>query len=313
MYIELYRGSVNTWEADHLGHMNVRFYVAKQMEGLAIMAPYLGLSRSFRPGWASTILPKEQHIRFISEVIPGRPIYMVGGVLEVRESSVLIYQELRHSIDDRPAASFRTWVHHVQSSTGREFPWRQKTLDAFAKYEISPPEETAPRSVDLSKSVGSEKDVTIELAEKLGTPIIGRGCIPEFHCDFHDRMRPEFVIGRLSESASNLPHEWRDGRRAAETANDKSSKVFSAALEYRIAYRAWPTAGDIFEVRTGFGGTKGRLYSLVHWMVNPITGIVYSTSEAWYIRFDATARKALHPDSDDIAALENLAPKGLFV
>ena len=33
--IELYRGSINTWECDEMGHMNVRFYVARMMEGLA--------------------------------------------------------------------------------------------------------------------------------------------------------------------------------------------------------------------------------------------------------------------------------------
>ena len=33
--IEVLRSGVNTWECDQMGHMNVRFYVAKMMEGLA--------------------------------------------------------------------------------------------------------------------------------------------------------------------------------------------------------------------------------------------------------------------------------------
>ena len=74
--IELYRGSVNTWECDEMGHMNVRFYVAKQMEGLAILTHSLDLRQAFRPGNTSTLLPFDQHIRFMKEVHPGRPIYM---------------------------------------------------------------------------------------------------------------------------------------------------------------------------------------------------------------------------------------------
>ena len=45
--IEVYRGSINTWECDEMGHMNVRFYVAKMMEGLAafVLVAMMVLSR----------------------------------------------------------------------------------------------------------------------------------------------------------------------------------------------------------------------------------------------------------------------------
>ena len=46
--IEVYRGSINTWECDEMGHMNVRFYVAKSMEGLAEFAHAVGLEHAFR-------------------------------------------------------------------------------------------------------------------------------------------------------------------------------------------------------------------------------------------------------------------------
>ena len=32
--VEVWRGGVNTWECDEMGHLNVRFYVARAMEGL---------------------------------------------------------------------------------------------------------------------------------------------------------------------------------------------------------------------------------------------------------------------------------------
>ena len=50
--IEVYRGSINTWECDEMGHMNVRFYVAKSMEGLAEFAHAVGLEHAFRAGGA---------------------------------------------------------------------------------------------------------------------------------------------------------------------------------------------------------------------------------------------------------------------
>ena len=39
--IEVWRGCVNTWECDEMGHLNVRFYVARAMEGLVGLAAAL--------------------------------------------------------------------------------------------------------------------------------------------------------------------------------------------------------------------------------------------------------------------------------
>ena len=88
--IELYRGSINTWECDEMGHMNVRFYVAKMMEGLAELAHVAGLGHAFRAKSPSTLRPRDQHIRFIKEAHAGSPFTMTGCVLEVSDASVLV-------------------------------------------------------------------------------------------------------------------------------------------------------------------------------------------------------------------------------
>ena len=47
--VEVWRGGVNTWEIDMMGHLNVRFYVARAMEGLVGAAAALGMAGAFRP------------------------------------------------------------------------------------------------------------------------------------------------------------------------------------------------------------------------------------------------------------------------
>ena len=44
----LWRGSCNQWDCDEMGHMNVRVYVEKQLEGLAVFAHALGMPHAFR-------------------------------------------------------------------------------------------------------------------------------------------------------------------------------------------------------------------------------------------------------------------------
>ena len=53
---EIWRGGVNTWECDEMGHMNVRFYVVKAVEGLASLAALVGLPEAFCADATSTLL-----------------------------------------------------------------------------------------------------------------------------------------------------------------------------------------------------------------------------------------------------------------
>ena len=115
--IPLWSGIANTWDCDEMGHMNVRVYVEKAMEGLGNFAGAIGISHAFKPGAPSTLQPVEHHIRYIREAHAGAPLVMTGCVLEWDETSALIYQDMRHG-DGRPAAAFRTRVRHVDAERG---------------------------------------------------------------------------------------------------------------------------------------------------------------------------------------------------
>lgn len=296
-----------------MGHMNVRFYVAKQMESLAIMVPHLGLSRSFRPNSSSTLVPVDQHIRFMKEVHPGRPIYVVGGVLEWTEDSVFLYQEIKHALTGETAAALRTRVRHIEAKTGKPFAWREKTITAFESLKIVPPEHTAPRSINPSADVTPDAQCLASVPDQLNIPVIGRGCVPPEHCDSFGRMKPEHFIGRVSDSVPNLMSAWREEVAKAAAAKGEKVRSGAAVLEYRLRYRKWPVAGDILEVRTGLGDVKPKVHSLVHWITNPITGVVYCTSEAVAITFDLDKRKAIETDPENMALLEKRVPKGLKI
>src|SRR5690606_15418201 len=146
--IEVYRGSINTWECDEMGHMNVRFYVAKMMEGLAEFAHQAGLPHAFRERARSTLSPRDQHIRFIKEAHAGAPFTMKACVLDVTERSVLLYQQIDH-MSGEPCAAYRTWIDHVDVIGGETFPWTDRTREAFERLKDEAPKENAPRSIDM--------------------------------------------------------------------------------------------------------------------------------------------------------------------
>ena len=230
--IELYRGSINTWECDEMGHMNVRFYVAKAMEGLAELAHIAGLGHAFRANVQSTLRPREQHIRFMKEAHAGAPFTMTGCVLEVSETSVLLYQQITHQSGE-PCAAIRTWVDHVDVDTGAQFAWTSETRERLEAMRDVAPAACAPRSIDLD--VAPRASATMADADAINAPVIGRGVVLPQQIDLTGRMMPEFFIGRVSDSVGHLLRPWREKVGQEAEAGGETVKLGGAVLEYRLA------------------------------------------------------------------------------
>ena len=306
--IPLWKGSANTWDCDEMGHMNVRVYVEKAMEGLGAFARAIELPSAFAPSSVATLVPERQHIRFIREVLPGRPLSMTGCVIDWGEDWVDIYQDMRHG-DGTPAASFRTRLVHAVAQTGRRFPWARRTQAAFKQLKSKPPKDTAPRSLELDADILESGNATLAHAVEVGAPVIGRGMVPERHLDAFGTMWTPWFMGRVSDAVPNLLYEWRE--KVASAAGDR--RMGAAVLEYRLIYRAWPEAGDLFEIRSSFAEAGEKTHKLVHWMLDPVTGRPWMTSEAVAVTFDLDERKVLPTPPELISELERIAPRGLRV
>jgi acyl-CoA thioester hydrolase len=308
--IELYRGSINTWECDEMGHMNVRFYVAKMMEGLAEFAHAVGLGHAFRERAQSTLRPRDQHIRFIKEAHAGSPFTMTGCVLDVTETSVLLYQQITHQSGE-PCASFRTWVDHIDVSSGQPFAWTADTRAKLEAFMDEQPATTAPRSVDLS--IAPRPSATMADADSLNAPVIGRGVILPQQLDQTGTMLPEFFIGRVSDSIGHLLRPWREKVREAAEARGETLRMGGAVLEYRLVYRRWPRVGDRFVIRSGRGFQKEKTHSFIHWLIDPDTGQAWMTSEAVAVSLNLDTRKIITSTPELMTLLADVAPEGLSV
>lgn len=307
--ISLWKGSCNQWDCDEMGHMNVRIYVEKQIEALGVMAHAMKMPQAFRQGAPSTLIPVEQHIRYMAEVLAGRPISMVGCVLEYGECDAVIYQEMRHS-DGRVAAAMRTRVIHADNKSGEPFPWSSRTLDVLPTLIDTPPEQTAPRSVSMADPAREISEIMYDDLRRLNIPLIGQGSVPPQHIDVHGRMAASWVIGRTSDSVPNLLYDWRQQMGKSE---DGSRRVGAAVLEYRMRYHRWPKPGDLFEAYTGSGKVAGKTHSLIHWMMDPVTGLPWATSEAVAITLDLDARKVIPAPPEMLEELKTIAPPGLSI
>ncbi len=303
--VEIWRGGVNTWECDEMGHMNVRFYVARAMEGLAGLALHLGLPEAFSPAATATLMVREHHMRFLKEAHAGAALHMVGGVVSMGEDEALVLQLLLHTRTGEPCATFLTRVAHV-SPQGRPFPWPARSRAAAQALKVEVPALAAARSVSTDPVVPT---ASMARADEIGLFCAGRGCLGPRDADAFGRMAPEHFAGRVSDGISGLLAPVRTA--VIDALPEKPARVGGAVLEYRIVYLDWPTIGDHVELRSGLAGFDGRTQRLNHWLLDPVSGRPWATSEAVAANFDLDARKIIPILSEAQAALAGYAIKGL--
>ena len=303
--VEIWSGGVNTWECDEMGHMNVRFWVAKAQEGLAGLAAQLGMPRAFAADGEATVIVREQHIRFLREAKAGAALYMTGGVIEIGESDARLLLVIRHPTGE-PAATFQLLVEHATTRDMRPFPWPVRIREKAQALRTEVPAFAAARSVDLSPVIPT---ASLARADELGLTRIGLGVIGPAECDVFSRMRPEIFIGRVSDGVGRLFGETRPGPEAAD--GEPAPRIGGAVLEYRVLHLAWPEAGDRVELRSGFAGCDARTRRVMHWMVDPETGAPWASAEAVVISFDLDKRKVVDISPEAQAAFMAKCAPGL--
>jgi acyl-CoA thioester hydrolase len=294
--LEVWRGSVNTWECDAMGHLNVRFYVARAVEGLVGLAGALGMAGAYRDGADATLLIKEQHIRFLREARPGAALHMVAGVASIDGDEATILQLLIHSMTGELAATFQTVVRHVTSREGRAFPWSTRTLARAEGLRMAVPARAVPRSVSLEPACCA---ANLADADRMGLVRLASGAFGAADVDVFGRMRPEVFIGRVSDGVPRL-------REVLGAADDQPAHVGGAVVEYRLIHLEWPRAGDRFEIRSGLVGIVGDAQRIVHWMLDPVSGKAWGSAEAIAVRLDLQARRMI-PMDDAARALASAA------
>ena len=287
--VEVWRGAVNTWECDQMGHMNVRFYVVRAMEGLAGLAACIGLPHAFSPAANATVMLREQHIRFLREAHAVTPLHMRGCVLEMGEADAQILLVLFHSLTGEPAASFRMRVAHVTPDTdSRAFAWPPHVLEKAARLTAPLPAFAEPRSIDLAPL---ESQASLAKAQALGMSPIAMGAFNGQDCDVFGRMRAELFIGRVSDGVPAIVGPSQ--ALIAEHLDPRPARIGGAVLEYRMLHLDWPRAGDRFALYSGMAGATSRTHKLVHWMVDPDSGKAWGSSLAINASLDLDARKLI--------------------
>lgn len=92
-----YRGTVYPWHCDHIGHMNVMWYVGKFDEASWNMFARLGLTPSYLRESGRGMAAVQQNISYQRELLAGDLVEVKSRLVEFRDKSVRILHEMRNA------------------------------------------------------------------------------------------------------------------------------------------------------------------------------------------------------------------------
>jgi acyl-CoA thioester hydrolase len=144
-----YRGTVHQWHCDHMGHMNVMWYVGKFDEATWNLAAMMGMTSQYLKDSKRGMAAVEQRICYRKEALAGDVITVRTAIVEVKPKLVrFVHEMFRGDKGDWLATMLATGVHIdtvARKSTAFEPQILATSQDYLApdptRWDIWPPKE----------------------------------------------------------------------------------------------------------------------------------------------------------------------------
>jgi acyl-CoA thioester hydrolase len=132
--IETYRGAVYPWHCDHMGHMNVMWYVGKFDEATWNLFAELGITPAFLRDNARGMAAVQQDIRYKRELLAGDVVAVRSGVLEMRDKVVKFVHEMRHAKTGELSSICVLTAVHMDSKARKSTAFPAEVLERGREY-----------------------------------------------------------------------------------------------------------------------------------------------------------------------------------
>jgi acyl-CoA thioester hydrolase len=133
-----YRGTVYPWQCDHVGHMNIMWYVGKFDEANWNMFARLGLTPSYLRQSGRGMAGVQQNITYKRELFAGDIVDIRSRLLELREKSIRFLHEMRNAETGEIAATCEITAVHLDRQAHKSMPFEDAIRLVAAKHLKAP-------------------------------------------------------------------------------------------------------------------------------------------------------------------------------
>ncbi len=127
--IQTYRGTVYPWHCDHMGHMNVMWYVHKFDEATWNLFAEAGVTPTYLRQNHRGMAGVQQNITYKRELYAGDVVAVRSGVLEFREKVMRFRHEMVNLESDETAAIMELTAVHMDTVKRKACPFPSAVLE----------------------------------------------------------------------------------------------------------------------------------------------------------------------------------------
>ena len=121
-----YRGAVYPRHLDHMGHMNVQYYVAKFDEAVWHLFDRIGVTTDYIREHQRGMAAVEMNIRYLKELGAGDLVSVRSGLLKVGGRSIDLVQEMRLGEAGELTAVQKITAVHLDREARRAVPFPEE-------------------------------------------------------------------------------------------------------------------------------------------------------------------------------------------
>jgi len=283
-------------EIDSLGHLNVRFYLARVDRASSKLLAALGLTEAELDGRHAALRRIDTYSRFRREQFEGAELTVHGGTLGCVGEQVRCYFEIRNPAKDELAAHFVTGTVLSDRDSRQPLELPGSVRQVNEQYGAQIPEYAAPRSLSLDPprtDVPFEK-LMAEIGESAEFGMTGRreGVIEAEDCGpdgvLRDDVELMFVMFRRLMNTAD-PKAF--GPPVLQT--DEGHRFGWAMLETRNVELGRPRAGDVIVWLGADVAIAEKSRQSRRWAFVKSTGELLSIHDSVGVAMDLDARRAI--------------------
>ena len=135
-----YRGTVYPWQCDHVGHMNIMWYVGKFDEANWNLFARLGLTPSYLRSSGRGMAAVQQNITYRRELLAGDVIEIRSRLLELRDKSIRFRHDMANAETGEIAAFCELTAVHMDRSLRKSASFADDIRAIALRYLAEPAE-----------------------------------------------------------------------------------------------------------------------------------------------------------------------------
>lgn len=283
---------VDESEIDSLGHLNVRFYLARAAKGHYSLINELGFKAGEGQSWRRT----DTYNRFLKEQFAGARLGVMGGLVSIEgQDGVSGYYEIRNLETNDVAAAFVMTSHIIDMQSETVVVETRPSAEQLTQYQVEVPDYGRPRTLSLlpPKEVSFDEISALIPEEPRPLSFNGRreGLVLPDDCDENGRLRED--VDPMSVIFRPQPGEELKNMGPPIQRDEHGRRYSFAMMEIRSTSLRKPRSGDTVLSMSADVAFGEKWRHSRRWMFAKESGILLGMSDQASVCMDLDARKAI--------------------